>query len=488
MSDEGGSIVAGKLFVLDTSTIIYEPECLNVSRAIFGDNDVVVPIMALRELDGLKTDMRRGSNARQAIRLLGDTFPTIESMRNGVKTTGGGHMRVVGVNGGGKPLPKEYLGNTGDDLILGVANSLAAAETEKPEENRRHVILVTKDASLRLKARAAGIDADDLKTGKVERPQSLAPRIANVDASREIIDELYNVGSIPIDGLPLPFGLHLNACIRLSDPDDNGNKKSALGIFVPGDRIVVVRKGGSEKGKRGISPRNAEQIFAYEMAMRPDILTTILVGTAGTGKTLMALKAGVDLLETHGSGIRRIVCFRPMIDIGPALGFLPGDIDEKYAPWVSPIYTNLQLLLAHRSNSNGSGDGEVQNGDKKKQQKLADPKERFNKYIKDETISVQPVTFIRGTTLPNSFIIVDEAQNLTPHEIKALLTRAGEGSRVVLTGDLTQIDSPHLDAASCGLAKALERMKGHPSFAAIELIKGERSRLATIIAELFADL
>ncbi len=485
MPDEGGSSVVGKIFVLDTSTIIYEPECLNPNRAMFGDNDVVVPIMALRELDGLKTDMRRGSNARQAIRLLGDTFPTIESMRNGVKTDAGGRMRIVGANGSGTTLPKEYLGNTGDDLILSVANGLAAAEMEKSPEHRRHVILVTKDASLRLKARAAGVDADDLKTGKVERPQTLAPRIADVDASRELIDELYNVGSIGIDDLPLPYGLHVNACVRLSDPDDN--KKSALGIFVPGDRIIVVRKGGSEKGKRGIAPRNAEQIFAYEMAMRPDILTTILVGTAGTGKTLMALKAGVDLLETQGSGIRRIVCFRPMIDIGPALGYLPGDIDEKYAPWVSPIYTNLQLLLAHRAN--GNGNGEVENGDKKgKQQKPADPKERFNKYIKDEVISVQPVTFIRGTTLPNSFIIVDEAQNLTPHEIKALLTRAGEGSRVVLTGDLTQIDSPHLDAASCGLAKALERMKGHSAFAAIELVKGERSRLATIIAELFSDL
>lgn len=487
MPDEGGSTLLGKVLVVDTSTIIYAPECIDPNRAIFGDNDIVVPIMVLRELDGLKADARRGSNARQAVRLLEDAFPSHEAMRDGIRTSAGGRMRVVGANGGGHTLPKEYMGNTGDDHILTVASNLQAQEKKGRE---RQVILITKDVSLRLKARAAGIDADDLKTGKVERPQTLTPRIAEIEASCDVIEELYNNGSIPVDGLGLPYGLHVNACCHLVDRDLN---KHALGIYVPGERIVVVRKGGSDKGKRGVSPRNAEQIFAHALCVRPDILTTLLVGTAGTGKTLIALKAAVDLLEQRV--VKNIVCFRPMIDLGPALGFLPGDIDEKYSPWVAPIHTNLQLIYAHMSGNNGNVEsGEAQNGESKKNgkhgksEKSESGKEKLARLFKDGTISVQPVTFIRGTTLPNAFIIVDEAQNLTPHEIKALLTRAGENSRVVLTGDLTQIDSPHLDAASCGLAKALERMKGRPEFGAIELVKGERSRLATIVAELFADL
>ncbi len=473
-----------KHYVLDTSVLMHAPECVDPQRSPFGDNNVTIPVMVLHELDHLKMDARRGANAREVIRLMGEVFPTRETMHQGVPTVGGGRMFIRAVNGSGTfVLPKEYAGNTGDDYIIRVAGMLAE------ELQDTNVVLVTKDISLRLKARAAGVDADDLKTGKVQKPQALAPHIADIVVDGSVIDDLYQEGSVPVDGLPLPYGIICNTCCRLTDV---AGKTHALGLYTT-DTISVVRK-VPEHGKRAIVPRNAEQHFAYAMAVNPNILTTILVGIAGTGKTLMALKAGVDLLEDPSSSINRILVFRPMIEIGSPLGFLPGSAEEKFSPWASAITTNLELLFARRGNNGNNGHaaqhgaGTDEDEGKKRGNKTESGREKMRRYLREGIISVQPVTFIRGTTLPNSFIIVDESQNLSPHEVKALLTRTGEGSKVVLTGDLSQIDSPHLDAASCGLAKALERMRGYPKFSAIELTRGERSQLATLVAEIFSDL
>jgi len=438
------------------------------TRSPFENNDIVLPIVVLRELDGLKSDPRRGGNARRVIRLLDTVFSDKDAMLRGVKNLSGGVMRVVGADGGEFSLPKEYSGNTADDLILRVAGESSV--------RGNNTILVTMDGALRLKARAAGLEAQELHAGKVERPQTLAPHIVEVPAPSHVIDQLYQEGSISVEDVSLPYGMQYNACCRVLDK----NHKCALGIYTAQERIVVVRK--SDNCRRGtVVPRNAEQLFAYALATKKEVLATILVGVAGTGKTLMALKAGVDLLEDPESSIPRILCFRPTIELGSPLGFLPGSAEEKFAPWASAVQANLLLLFSRRNNSRREEES------KKRPKQSADPRERLGKYMKEGIISIEPVTFIRGTTFPNSFIVVDEAQNLTPHEVKALLTRAGEGSRVVLTGDLTQIDTPHLDAGSCGLAKALERMRGE-EFGAIELVKGERSPLATLIAELFADL
>lgn len=478
-----------KLFVLDTSTLMHAPECVDPKRDTFQDNEVVIPLMALRELDGLKTDLRRGSTARAVIRLIDETFPTRQLMHEGVRTAGGGIVRISGISEADGPLPKEYARTSADDYMLRLAGGL-----QKKRGGNMRVILISKDLSLRVRARAANIEAQDLQTGKVERPQTLAPHIIDIELSSVDIDELYRQRYIDTSELALPFGIYPNACCRLFDQKTG---KPALGIFRAGDRIEVVSKEKGGNGKRGIAPRNAEQLFAYELSVRPDILVATLVGIAGTGKTLMALKAAVDLLENPASPIKRIICFRPMIELGEKMGYLPGDVDEKFAPWASAIHGNLQLLFSRGlsmpqehddAGENGNGSNK-KNGDgngKKKHDKLESGRDKLARYLREETISVQPVTYVRGTTFPNAFLIVDEAQNLTAHEIMALLTRAGDGSMAVLTGDLTQIDSPHLDAASCGLAKTLELTRGRPEFGAIELVKGERSVLATIAAEIFA--
>lgn len=492
MSDDSGG-AQRKLFVLDTSVLMYAPQVGDPSQSPFESHEAAIPIMALLELDMLKTDTMRGNSAREVIRILQSTFPTKESMREGVTTHGGGRMRIVGANGGSFQLPREYSGNSGDDFILKVAGNLTEAEAKKSPGERRLVILISKDISLRTKARAAGIEADDLRLGKVPRPQTLAPRIVEIEVPGELIDELYQKRSIGIDDLSLPFGINHNACCRLSNPEGT---KHALGIYV-GDHIVVVYK-NNDKGKKGVSPRNAEQLFAYSLVMKSDVLVNLLIGKAGTGKTLMALKAGIELLSIPEAQINRIICFRPMIEIGTPLGFLPGSSGEKFAPWATPIHTNLELLFprgsAEKSGDEEEGDGnahekqEHTNGDKKRSSKPVSPRDKLKRLLETGVISVQPLTFVRGTTFSNALIIVDEAQNLTPHQLKAVLTRAGDCSRIVVTGDLTQIDDPKLDASSCGLAKALERMRGHAEFAAIELTRGERSRLATLVSELFIDL
>ncbi|QQR82720.1 PhoH family protein [Candidatus Campbellbacteria bacterium] len=500
MPEDGGS-TPSKEFVLDTSSMMYAPQIADPLQSPFENHEVVIPIVALLELDNLKLDPMRGNSAREVIRILQSTFPSKESMCEGVATHGGGRMRIVGANGGSFQLPREYQGNSGDDFILRVAGNLTEAEGKKSLDERKMVILVSKDISLRSKARAAGIEAQDLRIGKVERPQSLAPRIVDIEVPTELIDELYQKRSISIDGLELPFGLHVNACCRLTNPEGT---KHALGIYVPGERIVVVHK-NNDKGRKGVSPRNAEQLFAYNLVMRSELLVNLFIGKAGTGKTLMALKAGIELLSIPEAQINRIICFRPMIEIGTPLGFLPGSSGEKFAPWGTPIYSNLDLLFPRHSDKNGNdeenennghedkhtGNGNGSNGDVKKLKRSKqppDPREKLSRLLETGVISVRPFTFVRGTTFSNALIIVDEAQNLTPHQLKAVLTRAGDCSRIVVTGDLTQIDDPKLDASSCGLAKALERMRGHAEFAAIELVKGERSRLATLVSELFIDL
>lgn len=444
---------AAKVFVLDTSAILHDIGCLHS----FEDNSVVIPMMVLRELDGLKRNPQKGFAARDAIRALDELFPDMDSMSYGVKTRDGGSISIWGVNGSNFALPAEYAGDTADDLILRVTGRLLQKRKEKDLEPP---ILVTKDMALRLKARAAGIQAEDLRSGKVERVGELTEGIFDIEVPGDFVAELNDRGSIEVGDLKLPEGMYPNACCRLFV-----GTRPTLGILLDGGIISVVRRNDG-KTKGSVSPRNVEQLFAYGLCRQPSIAATTLVGVAGTGKTLMALRANIDMLWDNNSPIERVVVFRPMIELGSSLGFLPGTAGEKFEPWVSAIVSNLHLIYGGDTAS----------------------KKKLDADMKAGKISVEPFTFVRGMTFSKTGLIVDEAQNLTPHEIKAVLTRAGEGSKVVLTGDLSQIDNPHLDAGSCGLAATLQRTRRHPMFASIELVKGERSRLAAEIARLFHDV
>lgn len=436
-----------KILILDTNVLLHDYKSIYT----FKNNDVVIPITVLEELDRFK----RGNDilnfharefTRELDKLSGDgLFGKGVSLGKGL-----GRLTIET----GKPfssvIQESFPEHSADHRIL------AIAEHVQKNSNGRNVILITKDINLRMKAKSIGIMSQDYESDKISSIADIYKNVSvieNIDS--KIISELYETSeSIPfenfnIDLVPIP-----NQYFILKS-----NSSSALVHFNPTDntmsRVVKQRT-------YGIDPRNAEQTFALDALLRDDVLLVSLTGKAGTGKTLLALAAAIHQRQNF----TQIFLARPIIPLANRdIGFLPGDVDEKIGPYMQPLFDNLAVI-------------------KNKFNQTSKEYQKIEEMQKEEKLIITPLAYIRGRSLSRIYFIVDEAQNLTPHEIKTIITRAGEGTKMVFTGDIEQIDSPYLDDKSNGLSYLTDKMKGQNVFAHVHLIKGERSYLADLASNL----
>lgn len=434
-----------KVFVLDTSVLVHDPRALNA----FQDNDIIIPLAVVEEIDGHKKRQDEvGRNARWVSAFL-DKLREKGHLDHGVSLgENRGIIRVELNHQEVNKLPQALDRTKIDNRIIAVAAALKNSSTLP-------VVLVTKDINMRIKADALGIAAEDYETDKIDVEEVYTGiRTVRVEPAR--IDHFYSAGSLDLPETEL----FPNQMVILEDAF--GSSKSALARHLNGGRLAPLRYGNIDPF--GLKPRNKEQRFALELLLDEDIRLVTLIGKAGTGKTLLALAAGLQKVVEE-SKYRRLAVSRPVIPIGNDLGYLPGDIDEKLRPWMQPIYDNLEFLFSNRDRN-------------EKIDQLVNSMKDLN------ILELEALTYIRGRSIPNQFLLIDEAQNLSPHEIRTVITRVGEGTKIVLTGDPYQIDHPYLDSNSNGLTFVVERFKNEKVAGHITLTKGERSDLAELGARL----
>ncbi len=435
-----------KQFVLDTNVLLHN------AGAIFGfeDNDVVLPMEVIEELDRFKRHAdEKGRNARTAIRSL-DTLRTQGSLGKGIDLDNGGTLRVLVDDTSGEDIPGLADAVTDNRIVR------AAYYLSRKNDGKR-VIFVSKDINARIKADAIGLDVMDFEREKVNFDE-LYPGWRSLRVSGEALDGFYRDGVMDLAGNEL----FPNEFVRLENAANE--KHTALAKHLNGARQVVPLFHQKIR-PWGLRAKNMEQNFALELLLCDDIKLVTLMGPAGTGKTLLALAAGLTKVVEERVYSKLLVS-RPVIPFGKDIGYLPGDKDDKMRNWMQPIWDNLSFLVDPEGEDvEGKVDYLVQSRGGK-------------------TIEIEALTFIRGRSIPNQYIIVDEAQNLTPHEVKTIISRAGEGTKIILTGDPYQIDSPYLDASSNGLTYVVERMKGQKIFGHIHLTRSERSDLASLAASI----
>ncbi|HQP04530.1 MAG: PhoH family protein [Bacteroidales bacterium] len=436
-----------KIFVLDTNVLLHDHECLFK----FQENDIIIPIVVLEELDHFK----RGNDlinfhAREFTRVL-DELSGEELFEGGVQLGEGLGKLFIET---GKPFGKELISSFPEQIpdhrILAIAQFLRDKNTD------RQVVLVTKDINLRVKAKSLGLTAQDYKNDKVANLDNIRKQVAIIEgADKNLISSLYDHP----EGIPLEdFNFGIDPIAHQYFVLRNGSN-SVLAHYDPFKNVIdrVVKTAAY-----GIEPRNAEQAFAIDALLRPEIQLVALTGKAGTGKTLLALAAAIHMRKSY----LQIFLARPIVSLSNKdIGYLPGDAKEKINPYMQPLFDNLSVIKHKFS------------------QQSADFK-RIEEMQKSEKLLIEPLAYIRGRSLSRVFFIIDEAQNLTPHEVKTIITRAGEGTKIVFTGDIQQIDSPYLDSVSNGLSYLAEKMRGQDIFAHINLIKGERSYLAELASDL----
>jgi PhoH-like ATPase len=435
-----------KVYILDTNVLLHDPQAL----FRFEENNLVIPMTVIEEIDRFKKDLSEiGRNARYFSRIM-DGLRNQGKLVEGVELEHGGQLKVELYSEEAlKRLPPELHFDSGDNRILAVAlaHKLQCSDP---------VIFVTKDTNLRIKADALGLTAEDYESDKVSLDE-LYSGTSDLSVTSENIDLFYEQGYLDIEQ-----ELYPNQCLTLVDAANPSH--TALSRYNHALRRAVPLVRAPKDGIWGIHPRNREQQFAIDILLNEDIQLVTLVGMAGTGKTLLAIAAG--LLKSADEGnYSRLLVSRPIFPLGRDLGFLPGDLDEKLSPWMQPIFDNVELLL---------GTVEEQGRHKRGYRELVDL----------GILEIEPLTYIRGRSIPKQYMIVDEAQNLTPHEIKTIITRAGEGTKIVLTGDPYQIDNPYVDASSNGLTYVVEKFKGQEIAGHVTLTKGERSSLAELAANL----
>ncbi|MDP2175851.1 MAG: PhoH family protein [Bacteroidota bacterium] len=436
-----------KIYVLDTSVILYD----HLSFKNFEDNDIALPITVLEELDNFKKgNDTKNYEAREFIRII-DKLSENYTLQDWIpieNTKKSGKFKIVLENANLTVNAIKVFGDAkADHRILNAVLSLAETETNCK------VVLVTKDINLRLKAKALNIKAEDYMTGKITDLKELYTGIDNHEQVESAsINSLYKDGFVDeIKGIKKPGSAHYYIL-------KNG-KTSCLAAYNPfSERYERIEK----EYVYGIKPRNAEQAFAISAILNDDIKLVTLQGVAGTGKTLLSLAAALE----QKNGFNQIILARPIVPLSnKEIGFLPGDANDKIGPYMEPLWDNLTYI-------------KNQFGENEKKRKEID------RMIEDKKIIITPLAFIRGRSFSNIMFIIDEAQNLTPHEVKTIITRAGENTKIIFTGDIYQIDTPYLDEQSNGLSYIIDRLKNSKLFAHVTLQKGERSELANLANEL----
>ena len=433
--------MSSKNYVLDTNVLLHDPHAMFA----FADNDVIIPIYVIEEIDQFKKDLSElGRNARHVARQL-DALRENGGLSKPVPLDGGGTLLVA--LGSRSPLA---MGSSKQmDLnILELALEVRDRDPDKP------TILVTKDVNMRVRGDALGLATVDYEPEHISLDE-LYPGAGELELPGELIDQFYEDGSVVVEQECAP-----NEYVLLRDAENPTH--SALGRYdAASESIVTIRK--LREGVWGIRPRNKEQHYALDLLLNDDIRLVTLVGKAGTGKTLLALAAGLQR-TAEDQVFSKLLVSRPIFPLGRDIGYLPGDIEEKLNPWMQPIYDNLELLL-------GASRGDRKEG------------RSYQEFMEMGFVEIEPLTYIRGRSLPNVFMIVDEAQNLTPHEVKTIITRAGDGTKIILTGDPYQIDHPYVDSSNNGLTTVAERFKSKAIAGHVTLTKGERSELAELATQ-----
>lgn len=434
-----------KNYVLDANILIHDPQ----SIFQFADNTVIIPVAVITEIDRFKKEMTdRGYNARTVVRLL-DSLREGYSLSEGVPLAEGGRLQVY-------CDPDKALNNgaahngSADQEILRVAAKVRAAEPDVP------VIIVTKDINLRIRADAAGLRAEDYETDRIKMSEVYLNQAERVVEPGQM-QQLGERGELtPIPGASLAPNEYV--LVRSS----NGSKQTVLArANAEGSCVRMIRE--AEKGLLGVRPRNKEQYFAVDALLDDEIQLATLMGKAGTGKTLLAI-AGALHTTLRRKNFRKVLIARPVVPMGRDLGYLPGDVDKKLEPWMKPITDTIQFLLHNGATIRGMTD--------------------LNAMMRQGLIELQPLTYIRGRNITNAFVVIDEAQNLTPLEVKTVITRIGNDAKIVLTGDPYQIDNPYVDANSNGFSYVVNRFRSQGIAAHVQLTKGERSPLAELAANL----
>jgi PhoH-like ATPase len=436
--------VERKTFLLDTNVLVYDPTSIKK----FKDNDVVIPLAVLEELDGFKRSTDEvGKNARAVVRYI-DSLKSMEKgdLHCGVVIPEGPKVRIYleirGEKADGFPLPLDRSSNR----VL-----LAAYTLKRKGEN---VVVVSKDSIMRVKAEAMGLESEEYESLNVSYDE-MVRGLKKVSVQKKEIDLFFKDGSLPV----LEESFLPNEYILMTSPENSSavckycDKTKKLESLISLNRDLW-----------GIQPLNVEQRCAIDLLLRDDVPLVTLVGPAGTGKTLLALACGMRKVFDDGH-YSRILVSRPIVPLGKDIGYLPGTKEEKLYHWMQPIYDNLAFLC---SNTSGEGNGAA----------------TLEFIMESKKIEMEAVTYIRGRSLPKMYIIIDEAQNLTPHEVKTIISRAGKGTKVILTGDPTQIDNPYLDKDSNGLTYTVGKFKNQKIFGHVFLDRTERSELASIAADL----
>lgn len=433
-----------KNYVLDTNVLLYDPQAI----LMFEDNRVILPIYVIEEVDQFKRETTdRGRNARAVARVL-DKLREQGSLSAGV-TVGEGSVQVL------VPSERHHLDSglnpsSADNAILQTAIDVKNISPDVP------TVFVTMDVNLRIRADALGLACESYEHHAVDT-EHMPSGMVDLAVTAAELDEFHAKGTLkPPSGL----SLHFNSCVVLQD-DTQPKPRVGLGrIHAATGEIRQVKL--PKEGVMGIHARNREQSFALDLLLDESVRLVTLVGKAGTGKTLLALAAG--MLRTVEEGrYTRLLVSRPIMPLGKDLGFLPGSVQEKLNPWMQPVFDNLEFLL-------------FSGGGKRRGMRA------FDELLQSGVLHVEPLTYIRGRSMPQQYVIVDEAQNLTPHEVKTIVTRCGEGTKIILTGDPEQIDNPFVDASTNGLSVTAERLRGEAIVGHISLTKGERSELANLAA------
>jgi len=429
-----------KTFLIDTNVLLHDPEAIMK----FPNSDVVIPLTVLEELDKMKRlPNELGKNARAVFRLLISLADLGEGdLHTGVKIENGSVIRIQ----------LKYKTDFNSELTLAVSDNRIIMAAYYLMENGEKVVFVSKDFAARIKAEAVGIEAEDYENLKYAY-DSLYRGIRKLELPKHEIDTFYKDGGLAIPNLDC----RPNEYLIMSSPSEHS---SAIGKYCAKRDLVETLL--PPVNLWGIKPRNVEQRCAIDLLLRDDIKLVTLLGPAGTGKTLLALACGLRKVFDEGV-YHRILVSRPVVPLGRDIGYLPGTKEEKLFHWMQPIYDNLEFLCESSSG--------------------ADPSETLRWVMDSKKIEMEAVTYIRGRSLPKMYMIVDEAQNLTPHEVKTIVSRAGENTKVILTGDATQIDNPYLDKDSNALTYTVGRFSEYSIYGHIFLDKTERSELAAITAE-----